>query len=177
MAERHKGAKGGALHRGSARVEVLERVTALTVPGWEAMRAAFASGGPVMVAIALLSVIVIALIVWKIWRMLIGRAWARAGAEHALVLWQAGAATHALAVARKAKGPRARTVEAAFVAMAEMAPEDARSETARVARRQLDAARTGLRTFELIAVIAPLAIFDRPNARCSVPRGAGMSST
>lgn len=137
-------------------MELIGRIELLVAPGLATVRAGIATGGPVMAAIACLSVIVVALTLWKIWRMILGRAWSRAKAERALVLWQAGAGTHALAVARAAKGPRARTVEAAFAATMSLAPEDARAETARIAKRQLGAARSGLRLFELIAVIAPL---------------------
>lgn len=137
-------------------MEIVSLIESRAAPGLAAARAGLATGGPVMAVIAALSVIVLALILWKIWRMLVGRVWARVGAERALALWQAGAATQALKIARATKGPRARTVEAAFVASRALVPSDARAETIRIAKRQLAAARSGLRMFELIAVIAPL---------------------
>lgn len=114
------------------------------------------AGGPAMWAIAALSVIGLALVLWKLWRTVRSRAWSRRKAERALSLWQAGATVEARALARRAPGPRARMLEAAFAALSQLSLTDARAETARIAKAELAEARAGLRAFELIALIAPL---------------------
>ncbi len=121
-----------------------------------AARAFLDAGGPAMWAIAALSVICLALVLWKLARSLRGRSWSRRPAERALALWQAGDAAGARALAVRAPGPRARVLAVAFEALARLPAEDARAETARVAKAELAEARAGLRAFELIALIAPL---------------------
>lgn len=114
------------------------------------------AGGPAMWAIAALSVLGLALILWKLARSLSDRLWSRRGAERALALWQAGDAAGARAQAARVRGPRARVLNAAFAACARLEIADARAETLRVAKTELAGARGGLRAFELIALIAPL---------------------
>lgn len=130
----------------------LSDVGAVVHPGLTFVR----SGGPAMWAIAGLSVLLLALIFWKLWRLFVSRAWSRRGTEEALALWRAGAHAEAKEVIRTARGPTARMLETAFAAQSRLSPIDARAETIRIAKRHLAEARAGLRTFELLAVIAPL---------------------
>lgn len=113
-------------------------------------------GGPAMLAIAGLSVVLLALILWKLWRLGRSGAFARARAERAVALWRAGARADALALAAAGRGVRCRVLAAAFAALRDLPEEAARAETTRVAKRHLAAARAGLRALELIALIAPL---------------------
>ncbi len=102
-------------------------------------------GGPALWAIAALSVLGLALVLWKLWRLARMGAWRRAPAEAALRGADGGGGDPRSVVARAALGARAA-----------MAPNDAREETARVARAELARMRAGLRPLETIATVAPL---------------------
>ncbi|WP_417606100.1 MotA/TolQ/ExbB proton channel family protein [Primorskyibacter flagellatus] len=114
-------------------------------------------GGPALWVIAALSVVTLALILWKLWRLSVLGAWRRARVESALTLWSDGQRDAARDHLSGRPGLRARVTHAAMQALTGgMAPDPAREETARVARAALIEARTGLRALELIATIAPL---------------------
>jgi biopolymer transport protein ExbB len=113
-------------------------------------------GGPALWVIAGLSIVTLALILWKLWRLSIMGAWRRDATETAAGEWQAGQYDTALAILRDRTGLRARVVKAAMQASHMLPPEDARDETARVARGALMDAGSGLRALDLIATIAPL---------------------
>ena len=114
-------------------------------------------GGVAIWAIAALSVAALALILWKIWRLMALGAWAGARAERAVARWQAGEREAAQAELSGRLGLRARLVAAAMGALASgMAEPAAREETTRIARGLLAEARIGLRALELISTIAPL---------------------
>lgn len=115
-------------------------------------------GGPAIWAIALLSLATVALIIWKAMAFARLGAWRRARAERAVALWQAGRAAAALTEAEAGTGMRARFAAAALSARSDPAMTDdwAQEEAARVGRRILAEAGTGLRALELIASIAPL---------------------
>ena len=107
-------------------------------------------GGPALWAIAALSVLTLALILWKLWRFLLIGAWSLAPAEAAL--------------ASGAERPEAaRNLRLGFVgevravlAMPGLGEAGRREEVTRRALRHLGALRAGLRPLELIAAIAPL---------------------
>lgn len=116
-------------------------------------------GGPSIWALALLSVLTLALILWKVWRLILSGAWSGASVtERAVALWQTGAAAEAIALLTGQRGVRARLVRTAMISVQKTpAPEaEAREETERVARLLLSDLRSGLRPLELIATIAPL---------------------
>lgn len=115
-------------------------------------------GGPVLWLIALLSVLTLALILWKIWRFALVGAWSGTATQQAIALWTDGQTDAALATVAGRRSLRARLAHAAMSARLDPALTDeaAREETARVARSDLSAAREGLRALELIASIAPL---------------------
>ena len=113
-------------------------------------------GGPALWLIALLSVVTLGLILWKLWRLSRLGAWRRDATENAVTLWQKGQHEAALAAVQHRSGLRARVVKTAMRAVAQLPPEDAREETARVARGALMEAGSGLRALDLIATIAPL---------------------
>lgn len=114
------------------------------------------NGGPSIWAIAALSVITVALILWKIWRLALIGAWSRGKAGQAVELFEAGEADAALSTVKGRRGVRSKVVAKAIVAIQTMPDSHAREETARVAKRELAEAGTGLRALELIATIAPL---------------------
>lgn len=115
-----------------------------------------AMGGPAMWVIAALSVVTLALILWKGWRLSRAGAWSGAHAGRAVDLWGAGRAAEAESEVAGRNSLRARVVAVAMAARVALPEPAAREETERVARGLLAEARTGLRALELIATIAPL---------------------
>jgi biopolymer transport protein ExbB len=118
-----------------------------------------ATGGPAIWAIAALSVITVALILWKVWRLAQMGAWSGGSATgEAVALWGKGQHDAALAQVSGRASLRARLAHAAMTARSDDAftEAQAREETTRVARSLLAEARIGLRALELIAAIAPL---------------------
>ncbi|TDK45065.1 MotA/TolQ/ExbB proton channel family protein [Antarcticimicrobium luteum] len=115
-----------------------------------------ADGGPVIWAIAALSVATLTIILWKTWRLAGAGAWRRGHARDAVAAYERGdhAATRAILTHRG--GPRSIVVRAAVAGRAEKPDALAREDTLRVARNELAEAATGLRALELIATIAPL---------------------
>lgn len=115
-------------------------------------------GGVVMWIIAALSVFTLALILWKLWRLVLIGAWRRGAAEAALALWAAGDGAAALARLAGRQGLRSRVLCAAMQARRDPALTEpqAREETLRIARAELNRTRAGLRALELVATIAPL---------------------
>ncbi|MCA0870060.1 MotA/TolQ/ExbB proton channel family protein [Seohaeicola saemankumensis] len=113
-------------------------------------------GGPSIWAIAALSVITVALILWKTWRFFLSGAWSRAMSRRAIDLWEAGDSAGALALVEARRGLRSRMTAAAMRARLTLEDSAAREETTRVAKRLLAGQGGGLRALELIATIAPL---------------------
>jgi biopolymer transport protein ExbB len=112
-----------------------------------------ARGGVMIWIIAALSVLTLAMILWKIWRLLWLGAWGGSAAEAAVARWRLGNAPEPTG-----GGLRLRVVLTAIAAMkdAGMSETAAREETERVARRALAEARQGLRLLDVIATVAPL---------------------
>ncbi|WP_422050543.1 MotA/TolQ/ExbB proton channel family protein [Shimia sp.] len=125
---------------------------------WLEALAFLEQGGPAIWAISALSVITGALILWKIWRLLLLGAWAGEKTEYAVTLWTKGDRKGALSVLDGRRSLRAVVANAAMQVCAEgrLSPEEQREEIERVARRKLADGRSGLRALELIATIAPL---------------------
>ncbi len=113
-------------------------------------------GGPSIWAIAGLSVITTAIILWKIWRLALIGAWSTGRARHAVSLFEEGQLDLAQKAVAGRMGVRSKTVSAALHAVCTHPEDRAREETTRVARREIADAGTGLRALELIATIAPL---------------------
>lgn len=114
------------------------------------------NGGPSIWAIAALSVITAALILWKIWRLALIGAWSRGKAGKAVELFETGKTDAALATVSGRRGVRSKVVAHAIAAIRQLPEARAREETARIAKREIAQASTGLRALELIATIAPL---------------------
>ncbi|RJE81067.1 MotA/TolQ/ExbB proton channel family protein [Paracoccus sp. JM45] len=115
-------------------------------------------GGWTMWLIAALSVILLAVILWKVlslWRLGV---WGGSHSRRALELWARGDRRGAIEQVRGRPSARARVAQAAIGTSLDPAFDDnaAREETARVARQTLYRSREGLRALELIATIAPL---------------------
>lgn len=115
-------------------------------------------GGIVIWTIAGLSVVTLALILMKLWRLVRAGAWRRDRAEAAVAAWSRGDHAAASELTARRNGVRGQLVAAALAALAvrDTTEADAREETARVAKRLLAEAGSGLRALELIATVAPL---------------------
>ena len=115
-------------------------------------------GGIAMWGIAFLSVLTLAIILLKLWRLARSGAWRGANAEEAVTRWGRGDTTGAMRLAGSARGLRGRVVAAAMAAVQTHggATAEAREETTRVARQLLAETASSLRALELIATIAPL---------------------
>ncbi|SIS70256.1 MotA/TolQ/ExbB proton channel family protein [Phaeovulum vinaykumarii] len=116
-------------------------------------------GGPVIWAIAALSVLTLTVVLWKLWHLMRLGAWSGGAATaRALALWQSGAAEPALAALEARRSLRARVTRAAMCACRDpdLDDEAAREETTRTARTLLAEAGAGLRVLELAATIGPL---------------------
>ena len=113
-----------------------------------------ARGGPALWAIAALSVVTLALILWKLWRLARAGAWSRRRAETLVRAWEAGTALSP----RPGGGVRARFAAEVMALVTEnrLIGQSLREEIARRAGRHLDGLRAGLRTLDLIVTIAPL---------------------
>jgi biopolymer transport protein ExbB len=116
-------------------------------------------GGPVVWAIGLLSVITLALILWKLFRLSTLGAWSGGRVTgQAIADWQTGNPEGALARLAPRRSVRARLAHAAMSARrdATLTADTAREETTRIARALLAELRSGLRPLDLIVTIAPL---------------------
>lgn len=114
-------------------------------------------GGTVIWIIAALSIVTLALVLWKVWRLLLAGAWSRGATLTAVAAWADGDRDRAERALARRGSLRARLALAAMRACSGPLPEAAaREETVRVARALLAEARAGLRAIELSATIAPL---------------------
>jgi len=130
--------------------------TVAPVPPMQAALDFLVLGGPAIWAIGALSVLAVALILWKVWRLALLGAWSKGKAQDAVAAFVAGRAEEARAIVEGRRGVRSRVTAHAMAARASMAEADAREETTRYAKRALAEARSGLRGLELISTIAPL---------------------
>lgn len=115
-------------------------------------------GGITIWAIAALSVLTLAIILWKIWRLALLGAWSRKTTMNAVDSWVSGDRVQALGLLGERKNIRVEVARTAMEASdnAQLREDSAREETARVAKNLLAEARTGLRALELISTVAPL---------------------
>lgn len=123
---------------------------------WDRGERYLRDGGPAIAAIALLSLVTVALIIWKLWRFSLAGAWSRRPSRRAVELWEAGQTEDALALVEKRRGLRSRMVAGALRARTTLADQAAREETTRIAKHLLAGQTPGLRALELISTIAPL---------------------
>ena len=131
---------------------VLDYTMAMSEPAIGFIR----DGGPMIWAIAALSVITLALILWKIWRLFLIGAWSRGKARDAVAAFEAGRIDAAKDIVRGRRSLRSKCINAALIARETYDEEAAREDAARVAKREITRAMAGLRPLELIATIAPL---------------------
>lgn len=116
-------------------------------------------GGPVIWAIAALSVLTLALILWKLYRLAALGAWSGGRVTAAAIAhWQQGEVGAALTLLAPRRSLRARLAHAAMIAHGDgaLTADTAREDTTRIARGLLSELRGGLRPLDLIVTIAPL---------------------
>lgn len=116
-------------------------------------------GGPAMWAIATLSVLTLALILWKTWRLAAMGAFKGGGySACSVAMWESGDRAGALAQLRPRRSARARVISTAMAAVLDPRLDRAAAEatTEQAARALLNQARQGLRGLELAAAIGPL---------------------
>jgi biopolymer transport protein ExbB len=116
-------------------------------------------GGLAMYAIGALSVLTLALIMWKLWALIrLGAFSGGTATRRAVALWEAGDRTAAMALLSGRTSARARTVLAAMEAATDprLDRDSAEAATEQVARAALNEAGQGLRFLELAASIGPL---------------------
>ncbi|MDO5706787.1 MAG: MotA/TolQ/ExbB proton channel family protein [Paracoccus sp. (in: a-proteobacteria)] len=124
------------------------------LPGYALLR----DGGWTMWIIGVLSVVLMAVILWKLASLWSLGVWGGRQSRRALELWAAGRHSDACAAVRGRNSARARVAYAAIGTTLDPRFDEAaaREETGRIARQTLYRARGGLRALELIATIAPL---------------------
>lgn len=122
------------------------------------IQAFLTQGGVVIWLIAALSVLALAIILWKLWRLAISGAWSGRQARRAADLWSEGEARAAREVLGSRRSIRSRFARAAIDVRQDdrFDPASQREELVRIAKELLADARAGLRPLELIATIAPL---------------------
>lgn len=133
-------------------------VPALTALTALPLAAVIREGGWTMWLIAALSVVTLAVVLWKLASLWHQGVWGGRHSRRAVRLWAQGRHAEALAEVRGRPSARARVAQAAIGTLLDPTMDDAtaREETTRVARQALYRAREGLRVLELIATIAPL---------------------
>ncbi|MGH1370039.1 MAG: MotA/TolQ/ExbB proton channel family protein [Maritimibacter sp.] len=125
---------------------------------WDTILAFMEKGGAAIWVIAALAALTAGLIVWKVLRLAIGGAWRVSGAERAVQAWCANEPERASEIAQQLRGTVGAPVRAAILLQtdATLPTAQQREETLRVAAKELDDTRRGLRGLELVATIAPL---------------------
>ncbi|GGA20121.1 MotA/TolQ/ExbB proton channel family protein [Neptunicoccus cionae] len=113
-------------------------------------------GGPSIWAIFALSVLGLTLALWKTWRFILIGAWSRRGISGAMLELRNGNTKAALSLTGRLRGVRGRFLFDAIEARRILPVKDAKDETARIAKRHLASAASGLRLLELVSTIAPL---------------------
>lgn len=140
-------------------LEILQSIAASLSPDAQKAYDFIVLGGPAIWAISALSVATVALILWKVWDLLLLGAWSGgAVARLATSNWQSGQREVAIVALQSRRTCRAVVCHAAMTSQLSDGydQQSAQSETQRVAAGQLAQARAGLRALELIATIAPL---------------------
>ena len=115
-------------------------------------------GGPTLWLIAGLSVVSLAIIMWKIWQLISIGAWSKSHTSLAIKHWEIKETVSALSILLNKKSIRSRIIYHAMKCISDptMGLDRAREEIQRQARFDLSEARRGLRGLELISTIAPL---------------------
>ena len=114
-------------------------------------------GGPIVLVLIAMSVLALTIVIVKLWQFRgLGRADV-ALAQRALALHRGGRSSAALALVEESRKPVAGTLAQALRGERDRLPEDkVREEVLRHARDILESLRSGFRSLEVIAALAPL---------------------
>jgi biopolymer transport protein ExbB len=115
-------------------------------------------GGPAMAVLALMSVLGLTLVIVKLWDFSERRLGSREFLAPAFAAWERGEPAQAIAVLSASPSPLAAVIAHAMQTLVEpgLGEAQARERIERSALDQIEAARTHLRTLDLIASLAPL---------------------
>ncbi|QGU32234.1 MotA/TolQ/ExbB proton channel family protein [Thermochromatium tepidum ATCC 43061] len=115
-------------------------------------------GGPVILALGVLSVAALAIVLLKLWQFGRLRLGALGPVQDALTLWRRHEDEAALARLRRMRSPVARVVAVAMVGLErpDVEPALLREELVRLASVELEGLRSYLRTLEVIGTLSPL---------------------
>ena len=116
------------------------------------------TGGPVAIILIILSVIVLALTLLKLWHFYWVQLDARKFISSALERWRANQSSNALEILNASRSPIARVMESAINILKDrkLDCDMAREEVLRIASIHMDAVRSHLKSLEVIAALSPL---------------------
>lgn len=136
---------------------MFEYLPSLTLSGaMETVTQIAAIGGPVVVILVALSIVALAVTGLKMWQLFrIGRSDDRR-IHQALSIWRSGNRAKALVSLRNQKGPAPAILSRVIAALDEVPVNTVREDVERLAGRQLNEMRSGLRVLDAIAQVAPL---------------------
>ncbi len=135
-------------------MQMLDALPELTVP--EPVAGLIGLGGPVLLLIALLSVVALTIVLAKFVQFLWLGVGKRTKADRVLAMWRDGREDAALTIARRLRAPHMDVIAAALVARRVEDRTAASEDVERVARENLAELSYGLRLLEVIAQVAPL---------------------
>jgi len=120
--------------------------------GWLAL------GGPVALILLLLSVIALAIVLYKVFQLIFGRFHGRSAVDKAVKLWSAGHYDDAVDSLRRsaAKTPKLLRHTMRLLRRRSANPELVREEVSRIANQLIQKQRSQLRTLEVIGMVSPL---------------------
>lgn len=126
--------------------------------GLDSLLALADAGGPVVLVLAALSVVMVATVLLKLVQFLRAGVWRREAAARAVALARRGRIDAAIVIAGGGRGIACRIVVAALCAgrRRDIPAEDIRDEALRMADEATGRLRSGIRLLEVIASLAPL---------------------
>ena len=136
---------------------MFEYLPSLTLSGAvETVMQVAAIGGPVVVILVALSIVALAFTGLKMWQLFrIGRSDDKR-IHQALSIWRSGNRAKALVSLGNQKGPAPAILSRMIAALDEVSVNTVREDVERLAGRQLNEMRSGLRVLDAIAQVAPL---------------------
>jgi len=122
------------------------------------IQALLSTGGPVALVLIILSVIVLALTLLKLWHFYWVQLDSRKFISNALENWRASNNSNAIEILSTSRSPIARVMESAINILKDnkLDFDMAREEVLRIASIHLDAVRSHLKSLEVIAALSPL---------------------
>lgn len=116
----------------------------------------FEAGGPVVVVLAIMSVVALAIVLLKLWQFATLRIKSTAFVPQSVELMCAGEGEQAIALLQAQKSPIAQVMASALEMRGQMPEELVREEASRQAVGHLENLRSYLRGLEVIGTLAPL---------------------